>query len=158
MKNLQQLVQWTRIGLVSAFFIVVIMELVMGTLAISGEYPILKIHENLNIPIWKNLLGFSLIIVEIVLSEMMYKKKLEYVGLFESLEEKLKYFKKVYTVKILFGALTGLVSLLAFSLTQNIIWFLPWLTILYTMSKMFPFKWTLVHAMNIQNEEDRELF
>lgn len=158
MKNLQQLVQWTRIGLVLAFFIVIIVELVLGALAISGEYPVLEIHGNLNIPIWKNLLGFSLIIVEIVLSEMMYKKKLEYVGLFESLEEKLKYFRKAYNIKILFGALTGLVTLLAFSLTQNIIWFLPWIVILYTMSKMYPFKWTLVHAMNIQNEEDRELF
>ena len=158
MKNLQQLVQWTRIGLVSAFLIVIIVELVLGTLAIGGEFSILEIHEKLNIPIWKNIFGFSLIIVEIVLSEMMYKKKLEYVGLFESLEEKLKYFKIAYSVKILFGALTGIIALIAYSLTQNIIWFLPWIVILYSMSKMFPFKWTLVHAMNIQKEDDRELF
>lgn len=158
MKNLQQLVQWTRIGLVSAFLLVVIVELALGGLAISGEYSILSIHKSLNISMWKNVLGLSLIIVEIVISEMMYKKKLEYVALFESLEDKLKYFKKAFSFKMLFGALIGIVALLAYSLTENMIWFLPWIMVLYTLSKSFPFKWTLVHAMQIENEEDRELF
>ncbi|BAX82683.1 hypothetical protein [Labilibaculum antarcticum] len=158
MKNLQQLVQWTRIGLVSAFLLVVIVELALGGLAISGEYSILSIPKSLNISMWKNVLGLSLIIVEIVISEMMYKKKLEYVALFESLEDKLKYFKKAFSFKMLFGALIGIVSLLAYSLTENMIWFLPWIMVLYTLSKSFPFKWTLVHAMQIENEEDRELF
>ncbi|MUP38609.1 hypothetical protein [Labilibaculum euxinus] len=158
MKNLQQLVQWTRFGLVSAFFIVLIVELTLGVLAISGEYSILSIHKSLNISIWKNILGIFLIIVEIIISEMMYKKKLEYVGLFETLEEKLKYFRKAFSFKMLFGALTGIVAMLAYSLTENLIWFLPWIMALYTLSKSFPFKWTLVHAMQIENEEDRELF
>lgn len=158
MKNLQQLVRLTRIGLVSAFWIVIIAELLLGALAISGEYSILSIHKSLNISMWKNVLGLSLIIVEIVISELMYKKKLEYVALFESLEEKLKYFRKAFSFKMLFGALTGIVSILAYSLTENLIWFLPWIMVLYTLSKSFPFKWTLVHAMQIDNEEDRELF
>jgi hypothetical protein len=158
MKNLQQLVQWTRIGLVSAFLIVVIVELALGALAISGEYSILSIHKSLNISMWKNVLGLSLIIVEIIISELMYKKKLEYVALFESLEEKLKYFSKAFSFKMLFGALTGIVAIIAYSLTENLIWFLPWIMVLYTLSKSFPFKWTLVHAMQIENEEHRELF
>jgi hypothetical protein len=158
MKNLQQLVQWTRFGLVAAFFIVVIAELALGMLAIGDQYSILSIHKKLNISMWKNILGFSLIVVEIIISEMMYKKKLEYVGMFESLEEKLKYFRKAFSFKMIFGALTGFIALLAYSFTQNMIWFLPWIMVLYTISKSFPFKWTLVHAMQIENEEDRELF
>ena len=158
MKNLQQLVQWTRFGLVSAFFIVVIVELLFGVLAISGEYSILSIHKDFNIPIWKNIIGISLIVIEIILSEMMYKKKLEYVSLFDSLEEKLKYYRKAFSVKMIFGGLTGIITLLAYSYTQNLMWFLPWIMVLYTLSKSFPFKWTLVHAMNIENEEHKELF
>lgn len=158
MKNLQQLVQWTRIGLVSAFLIVVIFELALGGLAISSEYSILSIHKSLNISMWKNVLGLSLIIMEIIISELMYKKKLEYVALFESLDVKLKYFRKAFSFKMLFGALTGIVAMVAYSLTENLIWFLPWIMVLYTLSKSFPFKWTMVHAMNIQDEEDKKLF
>ncbi|PKQ64181.1 hypothetical protein BZG02_04975 [Labilibaculum filiforme] len=158
MKNLQQLVQWTRFGLVSAFFIVVIIELELGVLAVSENYSFININDHFNLPIWKNVIGISMLIVEIILSEMIYKKKLEYVSLYDSLEEKLKYFRKAYSFKMIFSALAGLVSLLAYTYTQDLVWFLPWIMVLYTLSKSYPFKWTLVHAMQIENEEHRELF
>lgn len=157
MKNLQNLVHWTRIGLIGLFSLGMIAELTLGVMAINKELPLFP-NTSYSFKVWMNVIGVVLLFVELFLVRLIYRSRLEYIHLLDSLEEKLKKFSQLVAFGLLVMILTGITALFAYAVTNELIWFFPWMIVLYILGKHFPFKLTMIHELNIVDDEERELF
>nr|WP_320119244.1 hypothetical protein [uncultured Marinifilum sp.] len=157
MKELQALVRWTRLGLVSLFIMVITLELILGVFVIENDINSPFISDT-SFDYIINFLGVLIVMAEIFSVGLLYRKRTSYIKLLDNLEVKLKEFGKAYLAYLLFSGLGGLTALLGYFCTQELLWFIPWLIMLYCMGKNYPFKINLIHNMAVVKEEERELF
>ncbi|PXY02822.1 hypothetical protein DF185_01655 [Marinifilum breve] len=157
MNELKTFVQWTRIGLLALFVIAVGIELSFGILLSYYEFePPFLIQENERL--WFNVAGGIIILLEVVAGWILYRRKIKYIQILDRLEEKLKIFGRIYSIQLLLVSKGGVTALLIFGITQDILWYFPWLICMYVIGKNFPFNLNLFHAMGIEEEEERKLF
>ena len=157
MKNLQELVRWTRYGLAGLFTLGMLGELILGVMAINNDFPFLE-NTNYSFKTWVNLLGVLLLLLELFMVRLLYKSQLEYIHLMDNLEGKLKKYGQLSAFGLLALVLTGITALFGYTITNELMWFLPWLLILYIIGWCFPFKLTMIHQLKIEDEEEKELF
>jgi hypothetical protein len=157
MKNIQNLVLWTRFGLLFIFFAFVIAEFALGMLTLSDEN-ILRYSTDLYFSDWIDGVGLTLVVLQIILATILYRISMKPLPNTDQLHEKIKIFSRAYSLRILLISLAGITSLFSYYLTHQLFWFLPWLIVLYVMGKNYPFKLTLFHEMKIVDEDERSMF
>ncbi|MGQ1909495.1 hypothetical protein ACT3CE_06865 [Marinifilum sp. RC60d5] len=157
MNELQSLVRWTRLGLVSLFVMIITLELVLGVFVIENEISS-PIVSDTTFDYIINLLGVLIVMAEIFSVGLLYRKRKKYIQLLDNLETKLKEFGKAYLANMFFSGLGGVAALLGYFCTHELLWFVPWLIMLYCMGKNYPFKINLIHNMSVVKDEEKELF
>jgi len=154
---MKKLVEKTMLGLLALFIIAICIQFALGVYIIYNElnFPLKSV---ISFGFVINILGFILISGILVAADLLYRSRLTYIKLLDSLEVKLQQFRKAYFFSLFLACSAGITSLLAYSITKEFFWFLPWFITLYIMGKNFPYKISLLQDIEIEREEERRLF
>jgi len=154
---MKKLVEKTMLGLLVLFSIAICIQFVLGVYIIHNELSF-PFKSAISFGFVINVLGLVLITGVLLAAELLYRSRVSYIKLLEDLEEKLKKFRKAYFFSIFLACMAGVASLLAYLITKDFFWFIPWFITLYIIGKNFPYKITLLQEMEIENEDERRLF
>lgn len=154
MKNLQQLVYWTRIALITVCVVALLTELCLGVIVIDRA----KFRLDFNFGMIAKIILGGLIFAELIVAMLLYKSRVKYIQLLDKLEDKIIAFTRIYLVRAILFLLAGFTSLLGYVLSENLLWLFPWMIVLYMFGKAFPFRLNLFHEMNLIDQKERDLF